>query len=43
MEIADVTKAVEKSEFRMFSEMIQEGGAVKCLVAPLCSLFTKRH
>jgi aspartyl-tRNA synthetase len=42
MEITDVTKAVEKSEFRMFTEMIQAGGVVKCIVAPGCAAYSRK-
>jgi aspartyl-tRNA synthetase len=42
MEIVDATKAVEKSEFRMFTEMIQAGGAVKCLLAPGCANYSRK-
>jgi aspartyl-tRNA synthetase len=42
MEIVDVTKIVEKSEYRMFSEMIQAGGAVKCIVAPGCAAYSRK-
>jgi aspartyl-tRNA synthetase len=42
MEIVDVTKILEKSEYRMFSEMIQAGGAVKCIVAPGCAAYSRK-
>jgi aspartyl-tRNA synthetase len=42
MEIVDVTKAVDKTEFRQFSETIQAGGVVKCLLAPGCAGYSRK-
>ncbi len=42
MEISDVTKAVGNSGFRMFAEIVQAGGAVKCLVAPGCAAYSRK-
>jgi aspartyl-tRNA synthetase len=42
MEIVDITKILEKSEYRMFSEMVQAGGSVKCIVAPGCATYSRK-
>ncbi len=42
MEIVDVTKSLEKTEFRMFSDVIQAGGAVKCLIASGCAGYSRK-
>jgi aspartyl-tRNA synthetase len=42
MEIVDVTEAVKETEFRMFGEVIQAGGAIKCLIAPGCAGYSRK-
>jgi aspartyl-tRNA synthetase len=42
MQIFDVTEVLQKTEFRMFSELIQAGGFVKCLVAPGCAGYSRK-
>jgi aspartyl-tRNA synthetase len=42
MEIVDITDAVRDSEFRLFSETVQSGGAVKCIVAPDCAGYSRK-
>jgi aspartyl-tRNA synthetase len=42
MEIVDLTEAVKETEFRMFGEMIQSGGAVKCIIAPGCAGYSRK-
>jgi aspartyl-tRNA synthetase len=43
MEIEDVSDAVRNSEFRLFSEAVQSGGTVKCLVAPGCAGYSRKE
>ncbi len=42
MEIMDLTDAVRTSGFRLFSETIQAGGAVKCILAPGCASYSRK-
>jgi aspartyl-tRNA synthetase len=42
MEICDLTEALNKTGFRMFGEVIQTGGTVKCIVAPGCSGYSRK-
>ena len=42
MEIADITDAVRNSDLRLISEALQEGGAVKCIVAPGCASYSRK-
>jgi aspartyl-tRNA synthetase len=42
MEIVDISSAVQKTEFRVFSETLQSGGAVKCILAPGCSGYSRK-
>ena len=42
MEIIDLGPAVRNSEFRMFSETLQDGGVVRCIVAPGCASYSRK-
>jgi aspartyl-tRNA synthetase len=42
MEIADLTGAVRRSEFRLIAETLQSGGAVKCILAPGCASYSRK-
>ncbi|NLT67397.1 MAG: aspartate--tRNA ligase [Acidobacteria bacterium] len=42
MEIIDLGPAVRNSEFRMFSETLQAGGVVRCIVAPGCASYSRK-
>jgi aspartyl-tRNA synthetase len=42
MEIADIGDSVRDSELRLFSETLQSGGAVKCLVVPGCAAYSRK-
>jgi aspartyl-tRNA synthetase len=42
MEIVDVSEAVRKTEFRVVSETLQSGGAVKCVIAPGCAGYSRK-
>ncbi len=42
MEIFDVSDAVRTSEFRLISETLQAGGAVKCIIAPGCAGYSRK-
>ena len=42
MEIMDLTGAVQNSDLRLFSETLQSGGAVKCIVAPGCAAYSRK-
>jgi aspartyl-tRNA synthetase len=42
MQIFDLGDAVRSSEFRLFSETLQAGGAVKCIVAPRCAGYFRK-
>jgi aspartyl-tRNA synthetase len=42
MGIVDISGAVQNSEFRVFSEAIQSGGAVKCILAPGCAGYSRK-
>jgi aspartyl-tRNA synthetase len=42
MEIVDLTDAVRSSDLRLFSETIQAGGVIKCILAPGCSSYSRK-
>jgi aspartyl-tRNA synthetase len=42
MEIVDLTETVKETEFRMFTETIQSGGAIKCIIAPGCAGYSRK-
>lgn len=42
MEIVDLSDALHNTEFRMFSDVMQAGGAVKCIVAPGCAGYSRK-
>jgi aspartyl-tRNA synthetase len=42
MEIVDVSEAVRNTEFRVVSETLQAGGAVKCIIAPGCAGYSRK-
>jgi len=43
MEIADVTDAVRRSDLRLFTEAIEAGSSVKCIVAPGCASYSRKE
>ncbi len=43
MEIMDVTEAVKTSEFRLISETLRTGGAIKCILAPGCASYSRKE
>jgi aspartyl-tRNA synthetase len=42
MEIVDITDAVRNSDLRLFTETLQAGGAVKCILAPGCASYSRK-
>jgi aspartyl-tRNA synthetase len=42
MEIMDVSDAVRKTELRVFSDTLQVGGAIKCILAPGCGGYSRK-
>ena len=42
MEIVDMTDAVRNSDLRLFTETLQAGGAVKCILAPGCAAYSRK-
>ena len=42
MAIVDISDAVRNSEFRLISETLQSGGAVKCILAPGCAAYSRK-
>jgi aspartyl-tRNA synthetase len=42
MEIVDVTDAVRNSDLRLFTEALQAGNSVKCIVAPGCASYSRK-
>jgi aspartyl-tRNA synthetase len=42
MEICDLSDALRGSEMKVFSETLQSGGAIKCLVAPGCAAYSRK-
>ncbi|KAF0108603.1 MAG: aspartyl-tRNA synthetase [Anaerolineaceae bacterium] len=43
MELHDVGKIFEKSEFIVFQSALKSGGIIKCLVAPGCAGYTRKQ
>jgi aspartyl-tRNA synthetase len=43
MEIIDISDAVRNSELRLFSETLDSGGAVKCILAPDCAGYSRKE
>jgi aspartyl-tRNA synthetase len=43
MEIIDLTEAVRSSDLRLFTETLQAGGAVKCILAPGCASYSRKE
>jgi aspartyl-tRNA synthetase len=42
MEIRDITNALRESDFRRIAETLQANGAVKCILAPGCALYSRK-
>lgn len=42
MEVIDISDAVRTTEFRFFAEVLQSGGAIKCIVAPGCAGYSRK-
>ena len=42
MEIMHVSDAVRKTELRVFSDTLQAGGAIKCILAPGCGGYSRK-
>jgi len=42
LEICDVSAAVQTSDLRLFSETLQSGGTVKCIIAPGCASYSRK-
>jgi aspartyl-tRNA synthetase len=42
MEIVDLTDAVRTSDLRLFTEVLQAGGTVKCILAPGCAAYSRK-
>ena len=42
MEIMDLTDAVRHSDLRLFSETLEAGGSIKCIVAPGCASYSRK-
>jgi aspartyl-tRNA synthetase len=42
LEIADVSDALRDSELRFFRDVLDDGGAIKCLVAPGCGAYSRK-
>jgi len=42
LQIFDLTEALRESQIRIFSETLQSGGAVKCIVAPGCAAYSRK-
>ena len=43
MEIADLTETVQGSEFKVFTEALATGGAVKAICAPGCAAYSRKQ
>lgn len=43
MELADVTKLVSASEFKVFQSVAESGGSIKALVAPGCAGYSRKQ
>jgi aspartyl-tRNA synthetase len=42
MEIVDITDAVRNSDLRLFTEALQDGASIKCIVAPGCAAYSRK-
>jgi aspartyl-tRNA synthetase len=42
MEIMDLTDAVRNSDLRLFSETLQAGGSIKCILVPGCASYSRK-
>ncbi len=42
MEIMDVSDAVRKTDLRVFSDTLQAGGVIKCIIAPGCGGYSRK-
>jgi aspartyl-tRNA synthetase len=42
MEIMDLTNAVRNSDLRLFTETLQAGGSVQCIMAPGCAAYSRK-
>jgi aspartyl-tRNA synthetase len=42
MEITDVSDAVKKTDLRVFSDTLEAGGAIKCIIAPGCGAYSRK-
>jgi aspartyl-tRNA synthetase len=42
MEIMDLTGAVRNSDLRLFTETLEAGGAIKCILAPGCASYSRK-
>ena len=42
LQIFDLNEALRESQIRLFSETLQSGGAVKCIVAPGCAAYSRK-
>jgi aspartyl-tRNA synthetase len=43
MELIDVSDIFAKSDFRVFQSALEAGGAIKCIVAPGCALYSRKE
>jgi aspartyl-tRNA synthetase len=43
MEICDLSAILQHSGFKIFSETVQSGGVVKCIVAPGCAAYSRKE
>jgi aspartyl-tRNA synthetase len=43
MELYDAGKIFERSEFIVFKSALESGGAIKCLVAPGCAVYSRKQ
>jgi len=42
LQIFDLNEALRESQIRIFSETLQSGGAIKCIVAPGCAAYSRK-
>jgi len=42
MEIMDLTDAVRNSDLKLFSETLQAGGSIKCILVPGCGAYSRK-
>jgi aspartyl-tRNA synthetase len=43
MELRDVTQTLQGTEYGVFKSIIQDGGVIKCIVAPRCADYSRRQ